>query len=221
MLPLKVNPDEWNLNPAFVLLLSDGFAKARTLHGIVEARIDARAASFQKDPDGTFVFLNALAPGKYTVGVRSSAKTPFYLPVDIPITLPFASARWPAYPDLSLADPDKMLDDPAQPAAYRAQLQLASLQPTTAYPFPLGTTLVRGTVSGGAARVSGATVHLAGQSNGYQTGDDGEYVLYFDQIVNRAENVTLVASKSGKPNVSMAVNVLRGLTVSVDFKLAA
>lgn len=222
MLPLKLqNPDVKEFNPSIVLLLSDAFANSRTLQGDLQVKINSGGAYFRKDPDGTFVFLDVAVPGKYTVNVRSVPETPYYLPADIPITVPFTRATWPAYPDLALANPDKMLDDPTQPAPYRAQRDEAALVPSTSYPFPSGATLVRGTVRAGAVNLSGATVRVTGQPRGYTTGDDGEYVLYFNHVVGRVQTVTLVASKAGKPDVSTVVDVLRGMTVTLDFKMAA
>jgi len=222
VLPIKLqNPDVRELKPGIVLLLSDAFANSRTLQGDLQVRISSEDASFRKDPDGTFVFLDVVAPGKYTVNVRSVPETPYYQPADIPVTLPFTKETWPAYPDLGLANPDKMLDDPTQPAPYLAQRKQAALLPSTNYPFPSGTTLVRGTVRAGAANLSGATVRVTGQPSGYTTGDDGEYVLYFNHVVGRVQTVTLVASKAGKPDVNTVVDVLRGMTVTVDFKMAA
>jgi hypothetical protein len=222
VLPLKLqNPDVRELKPGFVLLLSDAFANSRTLQGDLQVKINSEDASFRKEADGTFVFLGVTVPGTYTVNVRSAPETQYYLPVDIPVTLPFSRATWPAYPDLGLANPDKMLDDPTQPAPYRAQRKQAALLPSTSYPFPSGATLIRGTVRSGAANLDGARVRVIGQPRGYTTGDDGEYVLYFDHVVGRVETVTLVASRAGKPDVNARVDVLRGLTISLDFKMAA
>jgi hypothetical protein len=222
VLPLKLqNPDVFDLAPGVVLLLSDAFTSSRTLQGELQVSLNAKDASFRKDPDGTFVFIDVLAPGNYTFNVRSVPATPYYLPTDIKVTLPFTKATWPAYPDLGLANPDKMLDDPTQPLAYRAQRKLAALLPSTNYPFPSGATLVRGTVRAGTTSLAGATVHVTGQTGAYTTGDDGEYVLFFNHVVGRKQTVTLVASKAGKPDVNAAVDVLRGMTVTQDFKMAA
>jgi hypothetical protein len=62
---------------------------------------------------------------------------------------------------------------------------------------------------------------VTGQTGAYTTGDDGEYVLFFNHVVGRKQTVTLVASKAGKPDVNAAVDVLRGMTVTQDFKMAA
>src|SRR5205823_9946610 len=88
----------------------------------------------EKPSEGAFVFVG-LAPRNYTVQVRSNGPTetgkptpdrPYYLDLDRPIVLPMPHALWPAYPDLFLANQNLPLDDPAQPAAYRAQRRTAA-----------------------------------------------------------------------------------------------
>jgi len=166
---LKINPDMDEFQPSLLLLLTDGFTGANTLAGDVTATIAQTDPPLEKDSEATFVFVK-LANGSYVVNVRSVPDEPFYSPVDIPITLPFQHPTrslwpkapiWPAYPDIVLADPTKLLDDPEQPPAYLAQRALAALQPTTSYPFPAGATLVRGTVYDGKTPLSGALVTTA------------------------------------------------------------
>ncbi len=163
------NPDISAFQPSLVVSLWDGFTGANTLAGDVTVMIGRTAPSFQKESQATFVFAS-LANGNYTVNVRSALDEPYYLPVDIPLTLPFErppitlwpqAPVWPGYPDIALADPSKLLDDPDQTAAYLAQRTLTTLLPTTAYPFPAGATLVRGVVTGAGAALSGALVTTA------------------------------------------------------------
>ena len=56
-----------------------------------------------------------------------------------------------------------MADDPGQPVAYRQQRVLAALVPAPGYPFPAGTSLVRGLVSDTAGPLEGAVVSEAGK----------------------------------------------------------
>ena len=81
--------------------------------------IAGRKPPLAKTDSATFVFLN-IGPGAYSISVQSSDQTPFYLPVNVPVTR-LSDPLWQAYPDLSLADKTKPLDDPSQPSAYRAQ----------------------------------------------------------------------------------------------------
>jgi hypothetical protein len=212
-------PDFVELKPSLVIQLTDSVTGARQLAGQVDVQIGAQAAAFQKENEASFVFLN-LAAGTYDVTVASVADTPYYLPNTIKVTLPLTSPRWPAFPDLGLADLTKPLDDPAQPAAYRAQRASASMMPGPAYPFPAGATLLRGTVKAGDKRLAGALVKRNRDSAGYTTGSSGEYVLYFGDIPGRSQAATIVASFPGKPDVSAAVTLLRAATVSVDFVMA-
>jgi len=156
------------LKPALVLLLWDGFTGSNALAGDVVVRIGQTNPKFQTSPAG-FVFCN-LANGSYIVNVKSTADEPYYLPADIPVTLPFPRPEdtlwdkppvWMGFPDIVLADPNKMLDDPGQTPAYLGQRALATLSPTVAYPFPADATLVRGLVTANGIPLSGALVTAA------------------------------------------------------------
>lgn len=155
-------------SPSLVLLLFDGVTGSDVLAGNVVVQIGEVQPLFQ-NPPARFVFGN-LANGNYVVNVQSKPDEPYYLPINIPITLPFPRPEdtlwdqppvWPAYPDIVLADPSKTLQDPAQTAAYLGQRALATLLPTTAYTFPAGATLVRGSVTANGSPLSGALVTTA------------------------------------------------------------
>jgi hypothetical protein len=119
----------------------------------------------------------------------------------------------------SLADSSKPLDDPAQPAAYRAQRSAVTLQPSTAYPFPVGATLVRGTVLVDAIPLAAAMVRRVGDDMAYTTGADGEFVLFFPRINGMAETITLRASHPLHVDVDRAIQVRRGLTVATTIMM--
>jgi hypothetical protein len=170
MPPLNMNnPDVFPFQPSLVVLLWDAFTGANTLAGDVTVKIGQTSPLFQKQSQAAFVFAS-LGNGNVTVSVRSTPDEPYYLPVDIPLTLPFErppATLWPqppvwqGYPDITLADPSKMLDDPEQTPAYLAQRTLTTLLPTTSYPFPAGATLVRGVVKNAGTPLSGALVTTA------------------------------------------------------------
>ena len=158
-------PDVSELLPPLVLLLWDGFTGSNLLAGDVKVNIGVTKPQFQAGP-GQCAF-GQLANGSYTVSVQSAPGEPYYLPASIPITLPFPRPVdtlwdqppvWMGYPDIVLADPDKTLDDPEQTVAYLGQRALATLSPTTSYPFPAGTTLLRGVVTASGVPLSGALV---------------------------------------------------------------
>ena len=173
---------------------------------------------YQKSPDSTYLFFGVRS-GNYTVQVRSSEDAPYYLGVDIPLTLPMPNPLWPAFPDVTLADPSKPLDDPTQPAAYRAQRDLAGLRPSTAYPFPGDATLVRGTVSSGTVPLAGALVQNLGGNEQYLTGGDGGFVLALDRPVGLSGTITVRASHPIYPDVDQRVKVRRGMTASVNIDM--
>jgi hypothetical protein len=156
-------PDVLEFQPSLVLSLWDGFTGSNVLAGDVVVHIGQINPLFQKAP-ANFVFVN-LANGSYVLNVESASDQPYYLPVKIAVTLPFPrpvdaswNPIWPGYPDIALADPNKMLDDPGQTPAYLGQRTLATLSPTPAYPFPAGATLVRGAVTAGGVALSGALI---------------------------------------------------------------
>jgi len=192
-------PDVFEFQPSLVLLLWDGFTGANELAGDVTVKIGQTAPLFRKDSQAAFVFAN-LSNGNYTVNVRSVPDEPYYLPADIPVTLPFQRPPitlwpqppvWPGYPDIVLADPNKMLDDPEQAAAYLAQRKLSTLLPTTAYPFPAGATLVRGVVKGAGAPLNGALVTTALLA---QPGQFPVVVINPGGPTSAAQNLTVVST---------------------------
>jgi hypothetical protein len=173
-----------------------------------------------------------LAPGAYTLEVRSNRASPdqappYYLPADISLTVTDLSIVvaaqkpvWPAFPDINLADQTKPLDDPTQPEAYRVQRQAATLQPTTAYPFPTGSTLVRGTVFANELPLAGAKVQRSGDDLSYLTGDDGGFVLFLTEISGIGTTITVQATHALHPPVQKKTEVHRGMTVATNIVMA-
>jgi hypothetical protein len=203
------------------LRLTDRYTRGSELAGIVTANVAHRETANRVTAD-TFIF-RRLSAGPWTIDVASDPNTPYYVPVSIPVTLPMPDALWPSYPDLSLADKTKMLDDPTQPAAYRHQRDLAALLPSAKYPFPSGATLVRGTVFAGTSTnpLGGATVRVVGGTQfPYLTRADGEFVLFFESPPHATQTVTLRASFGGKPDVDVSVDVRCQMTVTTKFIMA-
>jgi hypothetical protein len=202
---LNPAPDVLDFAPSLVVLLRDGFTGANALAGGVTVKIGASTPLVPNPAVSTFVFVK-LSGGNYAVNVQSTPDTPYYLPAEFVVKLPFprpAKSLWPqppiwtGYPDLVLADPAKLLDDPEQTAAYRAQREETTLLPTTSYPFPAGSTLVRGIVIGGGALLAGALVTS-------------------DLVAQAGQFAVTVVNPSGPP--SAAVN-LRALTTPVTDSL--
>ena len=149
----NAQPDVIERTLVFGLLLTDGFTMAAGWKGLLDVRVADRPATgpylpFRKPREGALLFCG-LPPGNDVLQVRSSRETPFYLPVDFAVGLPFGSPRWPALPNAMLANLQLALDDPSQPAAYRMQRARATLRPTTSYPFPTSNAAPRdGTTAG-------------------------------------------------------------------------
>jgi hypothetical protein len=225
---------ELKLDFGFALLLYDGFTRSQQLVGQITVRLKDKPTikpftPFEKTAEATFLFFG-LPPGDYTVQVRSNERTPearpaYYLPADIPITIPMPHVLWPAFPDITLADQDKLPDDPGQPAAYRAQRKAATLQPSTAYPFPAGATLVRGKVLAAGVPLLDAVVtdsnQLNYQTGTYRTGSDGEFVLFFENVSGAIDTtITLLATHEARPNKRTDVKVRRGITAVTNIEMA-
>jgi hypothetical protein len=148
--------------------------------------------------------------------VQPSPETPFYQPVTIAVSLPLADPLWQAYPDLSLADRSKPLNDPNQPPAYKAERSLATLRPTPRYPFPPGATLVRGTVLAGGQPLAGATVFRVGDTDGAVSDVNGEFVLFFTDVDGLGQSATIRATHPLQAgSVDVPVTLVRGTTVSI------
>jgi hypothetical protein len=204
-------------NLQLALLLRDGFARSGDLLGdvVVEGTTEKGR---RQDQTGIFVFFN-LKPGPQALSVASAPDTPYYLPRKVTVAVPnppLPASLWPAFPDVTKADPDLMLDDPAQRLAYISERLAATLLPSTTYPFPEGTTLIRGSVTHANHPLADAVVRQIGSVDpSYRTGVDGAFVLFWREAPAVPEVVTIEASHATLASVSVDVSVARGLTVPV------
>ncbi|HWG95768.1 MAG TPA: hypothetical protein VN647_01690 [Nitrospira sp.] len=224
-----VAPDEHQVQLKLAVILSDQFTKHRELRGPVSMVIAGKPQigpyiPYTKQDEGTFCFYDDLPNGTYTLQIRSDDKPPIYLPADISLSVPQSDSaldpKWPAYPNLALADRALPLDDPAQPQKYKDQRKLSMLRPTVFYPFPADATLIRGRVLSGNNPVGNATVsHDGGESN-YVTEKDGWYVLFVRNLAGLAHQITIRTTKSGFTDNTMTVTAKRGQTVTQDIVLS-
>ncbi len=224
-----------------VVLLFDGFTKKNGLVGAYASNAAERADQAYADRTGdtallrmhttvrlagrslvphqkdarAVVFFADLTPGAHVVEVRS----PYYVPRDITVQVPFPSTNWPAFPDVTLADEDVPLGSPAQPAAYRVQRAAATVEPSTMYPFPSDATLIRGTVRSGGVPLAGATVRRVADPAGYVTGATGEFVLFFDDVPGVGAALAVQATHPLHAPVNTMVQALRGTTVRRDISM--
>jgi hypothetical protein len=202
----------------FALLLLDGVANSDQLLGNVRVA-SGNLVGQQKGSSGAFLFYS-LKPGLQAIKVSSDRYTPYYLPATIAVTVPMPSPQWPAFPDLTLANPDLPLGDPGQTVAYKTQRKTATLLPTTAYPFPEQATLIRGVVEQGGNPLEGAVVtQVGGIDPAYTTGKDGGFVLFVSNPPGLATQVTINAKSAGLADGNVNVTVLRGLTVSLTINM--
>ena len=211
----------------FALVLRDGFADSDELLGEITVA-GGGVKGKQKDSSGAFLFYK-LQPGAQDISVDSSDDTPYYLPAKVGVTIPVPQPAppvpqypWPIFPDVRLADPDLPLGDPGQPAAYRNQRTAATLWPSIAYPFPEGTTLVRGTVTHGGPGhpMSRATVQRTGSTDpAFTTDSNGQFVLYWQQAPGIPQKITLKVAAAGLGSRNVDVVVNRGLTNLIDIDL--
>ena len=218
------DPDLRTLKLDFGLLLTDAFTKTAGWEGVVAVTVAGMPQTrpylpIAKRDQGAFLF-HELPAGNYTFQARSDPDTPYHQPVDFPVALPFGNARWPVFPDIGLADPTLRLDDPAQPAAYRAQRAQAALQPTTAYPFPVDATLLRGTVRSGGNPLPGATVTRTIDNASVATDQHGEYVLHFPIVNGATKTFALTVSHAAHGTANFNIEIARESTVVADFTLS-
>src|SRR5258705_13497967 len=119
------DPDTQQFSISLAVLLSDAFRNDRTVLG--DLVVETEAPAYRKDDGSTFIFYR-LPAGANTVNVKSAEDPPYYQPVAIAVVIPMPDPRWPAFPDRSI--------EQSNPAAYKQQVILATLRPTTKYPFP-------------------------------------------------------------------------------------
>ena len=170
---------------------------------------------YRKSPASTFLFFGDFPPATHVVEVRS----PYYVARDIPVVHPPPDLSWPAFPDVTLADEDLPLDSPLQPAAYRALRALATLGPSTRYPFSATATLIRGTVRTAGQPLANATVSRAGGSETYVTAGDGEFVLVLRDVPGTGAAMTIDVTHLAHAPASVPVQALRGMTVLRDITM--
>lgn len=218
-MPFPITQGEWFRDDLqFALLLRDGVADSDQLLGSVTVT-SGNVIGQQKNASGAFLFYS-LKPGPQNLTVTSGPYTPYYLPATIPVNVPMPNVLWPAFPDVTAADPTLPLGDPGQTAAYKAQRQSATLLPTNSYPFLAGSTLIRGTVMHAGLPLMGATVQQTGGTDpSYKTAADGQFVLFLSNPPGIPTQVTVTATYPGLADGTANVTVLRGLTVSVTITM--
>jgi hypothetical protein len=221
-MPFRVLTDEFTkVDLQFALLLRDGFTDSDQLLGEVSVTA-GNIQGQQKESSGTFLFFD-LTPGALALSVSSDPETPYYLPATVGVAIPVPDPPplpppflWPAFPDIRLADPTLPLGDAGQKPAYIAQRKAATLLPATAYPFPEGTTLIRGTVRHAGNPQLNATVQQVGSTDpAYVTAGDGQFVLFWKDAPGVPQTVTVNVKHAGLADGNVNVTVVRGLTVSV------
>jgi hypothetical protein len=225
-------PDEIGLKVSLALLLCDQFTNNRKLAGsvlvtLVNTSLPARYIPHSKEGEGTY-YLVSLPNGDYNLEARSKELHPLYQPLDIPVSIPFKDAnvdqKWPAYPNLAIADKTKPLDDASQPAQYREQRARSLLKPSIYYPFPSDATLIRGRVVQKEKPIANVTVKLEEKDNpypsSYVTDVDGQYVLFVRKMSGLKQEMKLIVAKQGLAPVSIQVIVRRSQTIMQDIALS-
>ena len=224
-MPFAITQPEARLNFSvqFAVLLRDGFADSDELLGKVEVQ-SANVVAYRKGTSGLFWFQNVTPGPNQSLSVNSKELPPYYLPTTIdhlvipnpPPPAPAPRNPWPVFPDISLADANLPLGDPSQPAQYKQQRVEATLLPTTAYPFPEGTTLIRGTVTHAGQALAGASVALTGsQDPAYVTDADGQFVLYWQDAPGIPKVFQVHVTAPNLQPKDQPVTVIRGLTVAI------
>ena len=213
--------DRHEMTLRFALILFDHFTRQNRLLGNTTVRIANQPVKepfipLHKAPDAVYAFPH-LEPGRYVADIASDEDTPYYRKANIPFTLPTPNKHWPAFPDLTLADLSLPLDDPAQPQAYRDERRLATLKPTTAYPFPEDATLLRGTVRAGTNLLPGAKVEVVDADLEYETAENGDFVIFFPRVRGARETVAVRVTHALHLPVETEIAISRGATEIGNF----
>ena len=148
-----------------------------------------------KNPSGFYLFFN-LANQLHIIQVRSD----YYFDVDFPVTLTDVA-------------PDSQLNDKLTQI-----LQNISLDPNASYPFPNGTTLIRGSVLTQQGQpIPNAKVAVVEKNMNAHTTENGEYVFYFANLaigdiddngyVKSNSNSTLLTVRAEVNGVTQEVTV--------------
>lgn len=209
----------------FALVLRDAFADSELLLGDVWVQA-GNIVGERKEHSGVFLFYD-LNPGPQVLEVKSADDTPYYVAMNVAVTIPVTQPPppapvfpWPAFPDIRLADQTLPLRDPGQTAAYKTQRAAATLLPTVAYPFPGNATLIRGTVEHLGNKLADATVQqTGGTAPAYTTDAYGQFVLFLKDAPGIPQAVTVNAKHAGLADANVHVTVKRGLTVSVTIAM--
>lgn len=146
--------------------------------------------------------------GNYTLTIETEGTTPpLYVPTSLPITIPLPALLDPTLPLIEII-----------------------LKPSSAYPYPLGTTLARGIVT---RLGTGDPVPDALVSSTYHQVDpddelltlpanvathsdsDGQFALFFRRLPAPTQNVTIVAKKAAN-QVQTQVVIIEGNTKTVN-----
>jgi hypothetical protein len=177
---------------------------------------ELRRARLLRSQSGLFCF-EELRAGNYTLVVEPDPTTAdwFYLK-------PRPNEGWTEKFERPITLP---LPDPLSP------LETVTLSPKSSYPFPANSTLVRGTVTRGAANVSvaGAVISTTySQVNPNDVGGppvvvaietqsdrDGEYVLFFQKLPGKTQPVVVTGVKDGQ-QVQQPVPITEGTMTKAD-----
>jgi len=150
--------------------------------------------------NGTVIVRNPIPDGNYTLIVEPDPASGNQFKLQPRV----AGQPWTATFERPIVLP---LPNPLQP------LEVVTLSPTPAYPFPANATLVRGTVKKFGAAVAAAVVSTTyDQIDPADTTQTilvdietitdlaGEFVLFFKSLPARTQNITIVAKKNGDQN---------------------
>ncbi len=174
-------------NLSIAVSLIDNYTNEQPI-GRVTVTLKDEPYTALKNPSGYYLFLN-LPEGDHTVQVRSD----FYSDNDLPATV----------------KPLKSEDDLS--VKLGQIVKVINLEPTVAYPFPNGATVIRGVVKEQATNkvFPNATVTLVEKNMVTSTTEKGEYFFYFGKLTSddtiTKNGVTYVKPTSNSTDPTMTI----------------
>lgn len=204
--------EEPTINLSLCILPQDHFFPQRYPLGNINIFLENEQLNGIRNYSGYYAFIN-LEDGEYTVRIESE----YYHTKEFTVILP--SLGSPPEGTIPSDDEDLALQD------YNDVLVVtATVRPKPTYPFPSGSSLIRGIVFDGENNpLPDAIVSVVGNEIRNTTTEAGEFVLYFtqltrDDVVINSEGITLVNGGGGTEEIRIEANH-PDLEVSPEFIL--
>jgi hypothetical protein len=185
---MSQSKEEGTLSLSLVISLKDNFTQELPV-GKVTVTLKDEPYKAVKNPSGFYLFLK-LPTKIYTVQIRSS----YYFDQDQSVTFAPVDSKKPMNETLTQI------------------VKVIGLEPTPAYPFPNGATLLRGIVTNQDEKpvpVPNANVALVEKAIETSTTEKGEYVFYFPNLTNddviKKDGIRYLKPRKNSKNTTLTI----------------